>query len=167
MGIKIKLDKFTYGLGFDVENAYLRIKPITFSIIENKWEFIVKIYVNKESREFERVSEFICSNWGTVDTAPQFPKPEDMDENAWLEVCKFRGSNGQIGGIVTYGRGISPTLLNTKDVSEVNALTSEMYQYLKKDEYKDAEDDITDKSLDTLLKEYAPNLFKYLNTKNK
>lgn len=167
MGMKLKLDKHTFGIGFDLDAAYLRIQPIAYDVKQGMWDFLVKTYLNKESREFEKVSEFVCRNWGTMEAAPQQPKPEDMSDAVWDEICKFKTYNGNINGLVTYRRGVSNILLKTKDITDLKSLTSEMYQHMRKEEYVNAEDDLEDTPLEDLIAKYTPNLYSYVTQKEK
>jgi len=156
MALLFTADKFIYGLGIDFKNAYIRIIPICYNFFTEMWEFKLKIYFNKETREFERLSEYFCKKLGFPNEVPNPLRPEGISDESWEKILKFRIYVGDIRPLDFMNRGLAKSVVKTLSIDDKDSLVKEAYEHIKT-YYPGSINCLDDLTIEELLAKYIPD----------
>jgi hypothetical protein len=165
MALNFTIGKFTYGLGTEISNAYVRVIPKNFNFLEDMWYFFVKVYINKESRYTERLSEYFCGRYGNAQEAPNPTKPETLSDPDWQTVLTYRGYGGSLASVFAFERGFAKSIIDASDIKDMNELLTEIYTKIKND-FTGSTDDLIDLTMEELVEEYIPGYLSIYQAEN-
>lgn len=160
MAVIQKLEAFSDNntLGVTLEKAYVRLILRGYDFENERWVFTLKYYLSKESREFERLSDYFCKKYQYAGMQGSTPLPEKAanvsDEN-WAKILYFCTRTGQVREVMVNGFSIHKSVFEVESITDRDAILTEAYRHLRLG-MTTAEDDLDTSTIPELLEKYLP-----------